>query len=162
MKSIKVLFILSIVSFFYQCSGTLFVTNPPFIVDKAFYNKWIGGQPGVSGVNLELHLKNADGIVFDSLFFQHKSTKAVVRELDNNIQLFGYYSTSNRRKKDFIIDKNRREELKNPAPMLQKAPFDLNEGEAVLSYRKAGKTLFFKIKNIKKLQTVAFPSAPKK
>ena len=162
MKSIKLIFIISIVFCFYQCSGTLFVTNPPFKVDKAFYNTWVGGQPGVRGVKLELHLKNADGIVFDSLFFQSKRTKAVVRVLDTKIQLLGHYSTSNRRKRDFILDKNTKKELKNPIPILQKIPFNLNENEAVLSYKKGDKMMFFKIKNIKRLQDVFYPSAPKR
>tara|TARA_B110000238_G_C16098199_1_gene427075 strand:+ start:407 stop:895 length:489 start_codon:yes stop_codon:yes gene_type:complete len=162
MKVIKLLFILSIVCCFYKCSGTIFVTSPSFNVDKAFYNKWIGGLPGVRGVKLELHLKNVDGIVFDSLFFQNKSTKAVVRVLGTKIQLLGHYSTSKRTKTDFILDRNVQKELKNPFPVIQKTPFNLKENEAVLSYIKGGKRLFFKIENIKRLQSVFFPSAPKR
>jgi hypothetical protein len=82
--------------------------------------------------------------------------------LGTKIQLLGHYSTSKRTKTDFILDRNVQKELKNPFPVIQKNPFNLKENEAVLSYIKGGKRLFFKIENIKRLQSVFFPSAPKR
>ena len=162
MKSIKLLIILSIIFFFSQCSAKMFVSNPPFKVDKALYTKWYGGQPGARGVTLKLHLNNAAGIVFDSLFFQNKSTKVLVRAVETKIQLTGNYSTLNKIKRDFILNKNPSKELKNPFPSKQRFPFDLSESEAVLSYRRGSQTLYYKIKNISKGQSVSYPSAPKR
>ncbi|EAR13443.1 hypothetical protein PI23P_03077 [Polaribacter irgensii 23-P] len=161
MKSIKLLFILSLVCCFYQCSSSIFVSNPPFSVEKAFYNDWVGGQPGVRGMLLEVHLKNAAGIVFDSLYFQSKSTEVSVRNLDAKIQLIGQYTIANRIRRDVILNKDSSKELKNPFPSLRQFPFDLMNNEAVLSYKKEGKMLYFKVKNIRKVSTVPFPSAPK-
>ena len=74
----KTLSILAILLSFAQCGSSTLVQNPSFKVEKAFYNNWVGGQPGVSGTKLEIHLKNASEVIFDSLYFKNKRTKVEV------------------------------------------------------------------------------------
>ena len=164
MKIMKILSILTILFGFSQCGSNKFVKNPSFNVDKAVYNKWVGGQPGVSGTMLEIQLKNASDIVFDSLYFQNKVTKVEIKEFNNTIQLIGHFSTSNSKiiqKRDLILDADTVRELENTLPNTDKFPFELEENEAILSFKKGDKTVYYKIKKIKKEISRPIPSVNK-
>ena len=161
MKSIKILSIFTILLGFVQCGSGTFVQNPSFEVEKAFYNNWVGGQPGVSGTKLEIHLKNASEITFDSLYFNNKRTKAEVLQKEEITQIIGHYSTSKRMNSDLILDLDPKKELQNTTPIIKKLRFELNANEAVVSYKKGKKTLFLRIENIKKTQSTLFPSVNK-
>ena len=87
MKIIKILFILTLLFGFSQCGSNTFVKNPSFKVEKAFYNHWVGGQPGVRGTKVEMHLKDASEINFDALYFQGKVTKVEVSMKDGFVQV---------------------------------------------------------------------------
>ena len=162
MKTIKIVSILTMLFSFSQCSSTMFVSSPPFTVEKAFYNNWAGGQPGVSGIKLEIHLKDASNVIFDALYFKGKKTKVEVRVVAGKSQLIGHFSTATRQNKDLILDIDSKNELDNTVPNLEKFPFKLKENEAVLSYKKGDKILFFKIEDIDEVDAMVFPSAKQK
>ena len=162
MKIMKIIFILTILLGFSQCGSNKFVKNPSFKIEKATYNKWSGGQPGVSGVKLELQLVNALQIEFDSLYFQKKITKVETRKINNMLQIIGHFSTSNRKNKDLILDANPIKELKNTPPVVHNFPFDLKENEAILSFKKNNKTHYYKINEVKQTQPSFFPSTKQK
>lgn len=158
----KIISILTILLGFSQCGSSKFVKNPSFKVEKATYNKWSGGQPGVSGVKLELQLTNALQIEFDSLYFQKKITKVETRQINNILQIIGHFSTSTRKNKDLIIDADPKKEMNNTPPIIEKFPFQLKENEAIVSYKIGEKTVYYKIENVKEEQPKFFPSANKK
>ncbi len=158
----KILSILTLLFGFTQCTSTKFIKNPSFKVTKAVYNNWSGGQPGVGGIKLVMHLKNAKDIAFDSVYFQKKITKIEVTEKENAMHLIGHFTNSKSVKRDLILDADPTKELKNTPPLITKFPFDLKENEAVLTYKKGNKTVYFKLENIKKVQPKFFPSANKK
>jgi hypothetical protein len=162
MKIMKILSLLAILFSFTQCGTSILIKNPTFKVEKAFYNHWVGGQPGVSGMKLEIHLKDASEIIFDSLYFQEKITKVEVSQKEKFTQIIGHYSTSKRQKRDVILDADATKELENTVPNLGSFPFKLKENEAMLSYKKENKTVYFKIENIKKVRSIPFPSMNKK
>ncbi len=162
MKTMKILSILTIIFSFSQCSSNKFVENPPFKVEKAVYNNWSGGQPGVSGTMVEIHLLNAFEIEFDSLYFQQKETKLEVSKKENKTILIGHFSTSTREPRNLVLDVDTTKELKNTPPNVTKPKFDLKENEAVLSYKKGNEMYYFKVENIKQLTPKFFPSANKK
>jgi len=162
MKIMKIIFILTLLFGLSQCGSNTFVKNPTFKVEKSFYNHWVGGQPGVRGTKLELHLKDTSEINFDALYFQGKVAKAEVSMQDGFTQVIGHFSTSATQKRDVILDLDARKELENRVPNLEKLPFELKENEAVLSYKKGVKTLYFKIENISKVQSMPFPSINKR
>jgi hypothetical protein len=161
MKGMKILSILIILLSFAQCGSSTLVHNPPFKVEKAFYNNWVGGQPGVRGIKLEIYLKNAAEITFDSLFFKNKKTKVEVLQKEGRTQLIGHYSTSKRRNSDIIIDIDPKKELQNTLPIINKFPFELKDDEAIISYKKGNKTVFFKIVKIDQIQPIPYPSVNK-
>jgi hypothetical protein len=157
MKSMKILLILTILLGFAQCGSGAFVQNPSFEVEKAFYNNWVGGQPGVSGTKLEIHLKNASEVIFDSLYFKNKRTKVEVLQKEEITQIIGHYSTSKRINNDLILAIDPTKELQNVAPIIKNIPFELKKNEAIISYKKGKKILFFKIIKIKKIEGTLFP-----
>ena len=157
----KTLSILAMLLSFAQCGSGTFVQKTSFKIEKAFYNNWIGGQPGVSGIKLEIHLKNASEIIFDSLYFKNKRTKVEVLQKEEITHLIGHYSTSKRTNNDLILAIDPTKELQNVAPIVKNIPFELEESEAILSYKKGKKTVFLKIINIKKIEGTPFPSVNK-
>ena len=162
MRTIKILSILFLLLGFSQCGGSTLVKKSTLKVEKAFYNKWFGGQPGVRGTKVEIHLKDASEVIFVALYFQGKRTKVEVSKIDKFTRIIAHFSTSKRKNRNLILDADITKELENTLPSLEEFPFQLKENEAILSYKKENKTLYFKIENIKKVQSIAFPSMNKK
>ncbi|AQS94429.1 hypothetical protein BXQ17_10295 [Polaribacter sp. BM10] len=161
MKVMKILTILTILFGFSQCGSSSIIKNPVFKVEKAFYNNWVGGQKGVAGTKLEIQLENALEIEFDSIYFQNKIAKAEVVVNGNKVQLIGHFSSNVNIKRDVILDSNPTKELENTLPTVKKFPFQLEKNEAIISFNKDGKSVFYKVKNIKEVQSRAFPMAQK-
>jgi hypothetical protein len=162
MRTIKILSILFLLLGFSQCGGSTLVKKSTLKVEKAFYNKWFGGQPGVRGTKVEIHLKDALEVIFVALYFQGKRTKVEVSQMEKFTRIIAHFSTLKRKNRNLILDADITKELENTLPSLEEFPFQLKENEAILSYKKEGKTLYFKIENIKKLQSISFPSMNKK
>ena len=162
MRTIKILSILFLLLGFSQCGGSTLVKKSTLKVEKAFYNKWVGGQPGVSGTKVEIHLEDAQEVIFVALYFQGKRTQVEVSKIDKFTQIIAHFSTSKRKHRNLILDADIIKETGNTLPSLEEFPFQLKENEAILSYKKENKTLYFKIENIKKVQSIPFPSMNKK
>jgi hypothetical protein len=162
MRTIKILSILFLLLGFSQCGGSTLVKKSTLKVEKAFYNKWFGGQPGVRGTKVEIHLKDASEVIFVALYFQGKRTKVEVSQMEKFTRIIAHFSILKRKNRNLILDADITKELENTLPSLEEFPFQLKENEAILSYKKEGKTLYFKIENIKKLQSIPFPSMNKK
>jgi len=161
MKTMKLLSIIAILFSFTQCGSIKLEKNPPFKLEKATYHHWLGGQPGISGTNIEVRLKENSNIDFDSIFFQNKSTKVEINTAVNKILLIGNFNTSKRQSRNLILDYNTVKELENRVPGLRKLPFKLKENEAILTYIIDNKIKYFKIKNIEKAKPIFFPRANK-
>jgi hypothetical protein len=159
MKTVSILVILLSFS---QCGGSTLVKTPILKVEKAFYNKWVGGQPGVSGTKLEIHLEDAQEVIFVALYFQGKRTQVEVSKIDKFTRIIAHFSTSKRKNRNLILDADITKETGNTLPSLEEFPFQLKENEAILSYKKENKTVYFKIENIKKVQSIPFSSMNKK
>ncbi|WP_297806568.1 hypothetical protein [uncultured Polaribacter sp.] len=157
----KFLSIIAILISFTQCGSIKLENNPPFTIEKASYHHWIGGQPGISGSNIEIELKENSNIDFDSIFFQNNSTKLEINTVDNKTILIGNFNTSKRSKRNLILDSNAVNELKNEIPKSQNIPFKLLENEAIITYKTKNKLKYFKIKNIQKAKRKFFPRTNK-
>ena len=157
----KLLSIIAIIVSFTQCGSLKLENNPPFKIEKASYNKWVGGQPGVSGTKIEIALKENSTIVFDSLFFQNKSTKVEINIAAGKTLLIGHFSTSSKQNRDLILDIDATKEIENTLPEVNKLPFELEENEAILSNKVGDKIKYFKIKDIEESKPAFFPRANK-
>ena len=157
----KYLSIIAILISFAQCGSIKLEKNPPFKVEKVSYHHWIGGQPGISGTNIEIELKENSNIDFDSIFFQNKSTKLEINTTDNKTLLIGNFNTSKRSHRNFILNSNAVKELKNELPTSINFPFKLMENEAIITYKIKNKLKYFKIKDISKARRKFFPRTNK-
>ena len=161
MRAIKLISITLIIISFSLCKSINIEKEAPFQLEKSAYNSWVGGQPGVKGIQLVIALKENSTIAFDSLFFHKKATKVEINMVGEKMLLIGHFNTSSRLNSDLILDINVAKEIKNSVPELKKFPFELKDNEAVLSYRLGGKTNYFKIKNIENSKPIFFPKANK-
>jgi hypothetical protein len=159
MKNFKIILSLFITLLFLQCNSLKFVKKPPFKIEKASYNNWFGGQPGVSGTKIEIELKENSSIAFDSIFFRNKSTKIEINTTTKKTLLIGHFTTSKRQNRDLILDINVTKEMKNTLPDVKQIPFELNENEAIISYKVGNKINYFKIENVEKEKSMFFPKA---
>ena len=161
MKVIKLVSITIIIVNLSLCRRINIEKEPPFQLEKSAYNNWVGGQPGVKGIQLVIALRENSTIAFDSVFFQKRATKIEINIVDEKMLLIGHFNTSNRLNSDLVLDINITKEIKNSVPEIKKFPFELKDNEAIISYKLDGKTNYFKIKNIEKSTPVFFPRAAK-
>lgn len=161
MKVIKLVSITIIIVNLSLCRSINIEKEPPFQLEKSAYNNWVGGQPGVKGIQLVIALRENSTIAFDSVFFQKRATKIEINIVDEKMLLIGHFNTSNRLNSDLVLDINITKEIKNSVPEIKKFPFELKDNEAIISYKLDGKTNYFKIKNIEKSTPVFFPRAAK-
>ena len=161
MKVIKLVSITIIIVNLSLCRSINIEKEPPFQLEKSAYNNWVGGQPGVKGIQLVIALRENSTIAFDSVFFQKRATKIEINIVDEKMLLIGHFNTSNRLNSDLVLDINITKEIKNSVPEIKKFPFELKDNEAIISYKLDGKTNYFKIKNIEKSTPVFFPRATK-
>lgn len=150
MKTIKILLVTLIVFSFTQCKSSKFDKTPPFKILKATYTNWVGGQPGVRGIKVEIHLLKRGISSFHSLYFKNHKTTLETTIIKEKMVLIGHFNTSTRR--DIILDANPIKELKNEAPINLKLPFELKKDEAVISYTEHNSIRYFKLKGLKEVK----------
>ena len=140
---------------FTQCKTIKFDKTPPFAITKATYVNWVGGQPGVSGIRVEITFKTNPKVTFDSLYYKNKSVKLQRRQ--NERLLTGNFNTSNvNNGKNLILHRDVKKEVGNQLPEVKSFPFELKGNEAVISYQVNGKTKYYKISELKKGKPILY------
>lgn len=147
-----------------QCSSIkMDLTANPFTVNKANYQKFLGGAPGSdSGVYVNLDLQNiAEGVVIKQLFFEHLNAPVSTESTYTHVAKMIDVNTT---KQDIILSNDPVEEAVNtPSKVLKSSfPFALPKNMIGVMYTLNGKKLYTIIKNPKMLKTIAYPSAPPK
>tara|TARA_B100001059_G_C17790703_1_gene559976 strand:- start:1000 stop:1590 length:591 start_codon:yes stop_codon:yes gene_type:complete len=140
-----------------SCKSTKPEAIPPFTVQEAFYNHWVGGKEGVSGIKLKIMYTSNQEVSFDRIYFQNREGIIETNEIDGKTFLIANVDTSTRNNgQELILDIDPKKEMTNKLPEL-KIPFELKENEAVVLYSFKGVLQHYKIKNIKKTQTEYYP-----
>jgi len=137
------------------CSATKDISkeNHPFKVTKATYNTWVGGQPGVRGINISIINDNPE-IQLDSVFFRNMKTKLKSDKNTEPIVFIGTFIYPNT-KNDYVLHKNAEKEYGNTPPnVLKNIPFEIQEDEAIVSYIFKGKTRYYKVEKLKEIKSV--------
>ena len=160
MKNLKFISVLAIIFTLSQCGSINFEINPPFEINSAAYFSWVGGQPGISGMNVKISYTSDKNIQFDSIYFRKRRAKLEVNIVKNQKMITGHFSTSSQ-KREFVMELNPMKEMKNEIPDIISFPFKLNESEAIISYKIKDKIKYFKIKKLKKGQRILYIDAPK-
>jgi len=160
MKNLKIISVLAIIFTLSQCGSINFERNPPFEINSAAYFSWVGGQPGISGMNVKISYTSDKNIQFDSIYFRKRSAKLEVSNTKDQKMITGHFNTSSQ-KREFVMELNPVKEMKNEIPNITSFPFKLNENEAIISYKIKDKKKYFKIKTVKKGERILFIDTPK-
>ncbi len=154
MKSITFLFLaLS----FITCKSISLETKPPFKITEASYKSWVGGQPGVHGINVYMNYTSKTVIDFDSIYFRNKTVKLEMKKQKERKLLIGYFNTSTiNSREDLVLQKDdpKSDSTKN---LEVSFPFILKENEAVIRYTIANVVKYYKVSNLKKEASDFYP-----
>mgnify|MGYP000096933727 FL=1 len=154
MKSIIFLFL---TLNFVTCKSIPLDTKPPFKITEASYKSWVGGQPGVHGINVYMNYTSKSAVDFDSIYFRNKTVKLEIKQQKERKLLIGYFNTSTiNSKEDLFLQKEAQKSDSAKNPVLQ-FPFVLKENEAVISYTAGNITKYHKVSNLKKQASDFFP-----
>jgi len=148
------------ITFFTHCSSAQFDKNPPFIIKKAFYQDWFGGQPNSKGalITIEISTIMPNGIIYDSIFFKGNTKKLGHTVFEKKQLLSGNFPTSIASDKNIIMHADPLEEMVNkPATILTNFPFVLTDNECVISYIFKKKKHYFKIDKLIKEKAIYYP-----
>jgi len=161
MKTILTLFSsIIIMALFTHCGSAQFDKNPPFTINKAYYQDWVGGRPGSNGaiVSIEFSDAAAKDVTFDSIFFKNKKVKAEHTISDDKNILSANLILTSKEDKNIIMHSDPAKEFGNKIPeKLDNIPFDLSDNECVISYIIKEKKRYFKIENLQKSKTIYYP-----
>ena len=125
--------------------------HPPFKISNAFYNTWVGGQPGVKGYNIHFEIDTMN-IVLDSVYFRNMAVKLERDTSTPKNRYLGVFILPNRFK-NHILHKDPRKEFGNELPDIsEKIPFQLMDNEAVISYIVDNTTQYYKVTHVVELK----------
>lgn len=145
---ITIITVIVAATIFTQCSASknnkIVQIKPPFNVIKATYTSWVGGQPGIRGITVQVEIDNPN-ITLDSVYF--RGLKSVLKiDKSTTMPIFVSSFVLPKKSKDFILDADPKKEYGNEPPRIStKFPFQLKKNEAVVSYFYKGKVRYFKI-----------------
>ncbi|MCB0447315.1 MAG: hypothetical protein KDD03_07345 [Gelidibacter sp.] len=164
MKVFKiVLFGIGILIGLTSCSSAqkLLKTSPISFGD-AYCQSWVAGiQGGGSGINLFIPLRTElpKGVQLDSVYFRGQVTN-LKRIEGNEVMYAAYFRTEYNDLKS--LESNDIKEKKNHKSQMhnQEFPFELEDTECVVTFKKGIETMYFKIENITQKPSEHYPSAP--
>lgn len=161
MKFFTILSILPLV-FFASCgTGQKLQQNAPATIEDAHFQKWISGAKGMgSGINIAIVFKNTPkDITLKDVYFRSMKTELVTKLKELNT-FRGYLKTKYNTQEDLVMDADPKKEYGNKPPKIKEEfPFELKDNEAVISYVKNGKTLFYKT-TLKERDVKSYPKIP--
>ncbi|WP_156877227.1 hypothetical protein [Salinimicrobium terrae] len=142
--------LLVIFSFSNCANGKQVQEKPPQAVGQAYYTTWTGGVKGAgSGYNLFIPVEADADMQMDTVYFRGR--KAVLEQEISAPNLYIARFKDPGADKDFVMHKDPKMEYGNQVPaMIEKIPFELEEGEAIVRYTRNGKEKFFRLKDIQK------------
>lgn len=165
MKVIKhissLILMLVLMASFSQCSSAQKLQKEaPTQFGEVYCQNWVGGVKGAgSGLNIFIPVKDAS-IVLDSVYFRGRTSKLELKP-DNTQLYIGRFQTEINQPKDIVLSSDPKEEYVNQMPKKETGiAFKLNNDECVVSYQSDGKTMYYKILNVKEKDALHYPSSP--
>ncbi len=151
--SITLILVLSITN----CKTQNVNEKVPFTITEKTYFYWVGGKKGSTGTKIIIKgVPKTTNINFPTIFFQNHEYKVATEINNNGFVLIGNFSEL--MKKDFNMHRDAAGEYGNEPPKTKtNIPFELEKNEAVLVYSVNGRNFYYKITEIKQLETVNYP-----
>jgi hypothetical protein len=158
-----VFFLLIIVSLVYCAPKENQKTKFPQKIKSVYFQKKVDikeAKNSETDFYIEFEEPLSKDIQLVKIYFQ--SQEANFEPITKNI--FVAHLAYKRTNPDLILHKDSLKEYGNQAPIIMKPKFDLKPTEALLEYKRSGKSYFFKINNPKEKPMIAYPSGikPKK
>ena len=125
-----------------------------FIIDivSSIYHYWYGGQPGISGINVDIEFKEVPSIIFKEAFFQGYKTSINEKSIVDK-KLYLHFDTGNGQTMSLGGNEASHSDFKAKIEM----PVSLLKNEVALSYMKEDKIYYYIIKNIKEGTSTHMP-----
>jgi len=127
--------------------------TPPFKVVGASYNYWVGGQPGVSGIKVNIGIDSNSKIEFDSIYYLKYQAKVENKTIKGKTYIIGNFDTSTR-ERELELQGDDFNEVEKPK---KSHPFELKENEAVIRFNYQGKIKYYKVLKMKKTKSDFYP-----
>lgn len=127
-------------------------------IGQPFYTTWSGGvRTAGSGLNLYIPVDPSlvGELELDSVYFRGRKAKleaAREGEKEDYALYVAYFRTAEKEKApDLVMHRDPKQEYGNRAPeIIRDFPFELEEDEAMLTYKKDGKTGYYRVSGIKR------------
>lgn len=158
---LKLLIVTVIMSSFSQCSSAQKLQKEaPTAFGDVYCKQWVSGMAeGPSGIDIFIEIKDSE-FRPDSVYFRENVVK--LTSLPDNKGLYkGHFVASPKQKQDIVMSSDSKAEYGNKMPKkLTKIPFDLEHNECVISYKLNGKTKYYKLTNVREIQSIDVPMVP--
>lgn len=129
--------------------------NIPFKITDKSYFYWIAGKKASNGIKIQIAgTFETRNLEFSTIYFHNREIKVVPQISVNGFTIVGGYTILN---SEGILDEEYSQNTSKKESTSSDIPFELEENEAVLVYQINGKNFYYKIKDIKKLETVFYP-----
>lgn len=140
-------------------NGKKLQEDAPLPIEQPFYTTWTGGvKTAGSGLNLYIPVNSTESreVELDSAYFRGRKAKLERSGEDvgssHSDVYVAYFRTAEKQKApELIMHRDPKKEFGNKPPeIIGDFPFELEDDEAVISYKKNGKTGYFKLSNIRR------------
>ena len=127
----------------------------PFTIVEKSYFYYVSGKKATNGFKIQIvGTFDTTNLEFTTIYFQNRELKVVPNFHLDKFTIVGGYTTLS--SKDILVD-----EIAISSDVAKKdgddIPFELEDDQAVLVYQINGKDFYYKISDIKKLETVYYP-----
>ncbi|WP_299332664.1 hypothetical protein [uncultured Psychroserpens sp.] len=159
-RTLSLFVIVIVMVSFSQCSSAQKLQKKaPVQFGEVYCQNWVAGvKGGSSGINLFIPVENTL-VDLDSVYFRGKVAK-LEKKFNNNLLYIASFKTALNQPKDMVLSSDPKEEYGNQLPENpMRFPFELKDDECVISYKKDGKTLYYKLTNIIQRESLNYPVA---
>jgi hypothetical protein len=128
----------------------------PQEIESVYYQGWVGGRPETgSGINLYINFVKplSKEIRLVKVYFQQKED--ALFQLDDRHYVARFMNPNYNNV--IILETDDHKEYSNKPTEISKPKFDLKPNEAVLEYSYKNKIRFYKIRNLKEKELIAYP-----
>jgi hypothetical protein len=124
-----------------------------------YAQSWTGGIPGSgSGINLFFPASMVDGMDVPAVYYNGQMTEEIEWIGADRKMMVARFKTDFNQQPDLVMDSDPKKEYGNTPPDLEKLPFELAEGEAVIVGMRNDKKQYFKVTGIEKRDSKDLPS----
>lgn len=133
-------------------NGQQLQEKPPKAIQQAFFTTWTGGvKTAGSGFNLFIPVAGDTDIVMDTVYFRGRKAILEKESTSEDLYVGRFKNPSSEHSQALIMHEDPRKEYGNKPPArIEKIPFELAQGEAVVHYTKNGKSKYFRLTGIQK------------